>query len=229
MLNSGAITIISSNSNSSGPFNISWMDSGTHVVEVQTFSADGCRSAPTYDTVYVHASPDADFQITSTNQSGCIDDTVQFTADMANYNDSYQWAPASSFENVNTPVAWGKIQYANTVITLTVTDPFGCTATQSMELDPNSCCTVWFPNAFTPNGDGKDDYFRPLYTGYHHFHVFEIMNRWGQIVFTSENNNLQWDGNHNGVPQDMGVYYYYLKYDCGGKTMEAKGDVTLIR
>jgi gliding motility-associated-like protein len=98
-----------------------------------------------------------------------------------------------------------------------------------MEIDPNSCCTVFLPNAFTPNGDGRNDFFRPIYNGYHHFHVFQIMNRWGQIIFTAENNNVQWDGNYNGVPQDMGVYYYYLKYDCGGKTIEEKGDVTLIR
>jgi gliding motility-associated-like protein len=65
--------------------------------------------------------------------------------------------------------------------------------------------------------------------GYHHFHVFRILNRWGQVVFNSENNEVQWDGNYNGVPQDMGTYYYYLKYDCGGRTLEQKGDLTLIR
>jgi len=229
LMNSQSVTVIASNSNSGGPFTISWVDSGRHIVEVQTFSVDGCKSAPSYDTINVHSAPDAGFKITSSNQSGCIDDTVQFSADIADYNDSYVWSPAHSFENVNTPVAWGKIQEANTIITLTVTDPFGCTATQSMEIDPNSCCTVFLPNAFTPNGDGRNDFFRPIYNGYHHFHVFQIMNRWGQIIFTAENNNVQWDGNYNGVPQDMGVYYYYLKYDCGGKTIEEKGDVTLIR
>ncbi|MEI7727482.1 MAG: hypothetical protein WCK09_20400 [Bacteroidota bacterium] len=38
-----------------------------------------------------------------------------------------------------------------------------------------------------------------------------------------------WDGNYNGVPQDMGVYYYFISYDCGGKTIEESGDVTLVR
>jgi len=229
LLSSQSVTIVSANSSSGGPFSISWVDSGRHVIEVQTFSADGCKSAPWYDTINVHPSPDAEFKITSTTQTGCLGDTVQFSADVADYNDSYLWTPVGAFNNVNTPVAWGRIEDPNTIITLTVTDPFGCVASQSMEINPNSCCTVAFPNAFTPNGDGKDDYFRPLYDGYHHFHVFEIMNRWGQIIFTSENSNMQWDGTYNGVPQDMGTYFYYLKYDCGGKTMEAKGDVTLIR
>jgi gliding motility-associated-like protein len=60
--------------------------------------------------------------------------------------------------------------------------------------------------------------------------MFRIMNRWGQIIFESANSSVMgWDGTFNGVPQDVGVYYYYLRYDCGGKSMEAKGDVTLIR
>jgi hypothetical protein len=48
-------------------------------------------------------------------------------------------------------------------------------------------------------------------------------------VFESTNSNPKWDGMYNGVKQDLGVYYYYLRYDCGGKTLEVKGDVTLIR
>jgi hypothetical protein len=48
-------------------------------------------------------------------------------------------------------------------------------------------------------------------------------------VFESVNSNPKWDGTYNGVNQDLGVYYYYLRYDCGGKTQEVKGDVTLIR
>jgi len=49
-------------------------------------------------------------------------------------------------------------------------------------------------------------------------------------VYESTNSkDAKWDGNYNGVPQDMGTYFYYLKYDCGGNTLEQKGDVTLIR
>ena len=86
-----------------------------------------------------------------------------------------------------------------------------------------------FPNAFTPNGDGLNDKFRPIFNGYHNFHEFRIVNRWGQTVFESANSDPQWDGSFGGVPQDMGVYYYYISYDCGGNTIEAKGDLTLVR
>ncbi|NDC41638.1 MAG: gliding motility-associated C-terminal domain-containing protein, partial [Chitinophagia bacterium] len=88
---------------------------------------------------------------------------------------------------------------------------------------------VTFPNAFTPNNDGRNDHFRPVFDGFHRFHYFRIMNRWGQTIFETTNNDASWDGTFGGVPQDMGVYFFVLKYDCGGNTMEEKGDFTLIR
>ena len=75
-----------------------------------------------------------------------------------------------------------------------------------------------------------DNVFQPIYSGYHQFHMFRIVNRWGQTVFQSaSSSDAKWDGTFNGVPQDMGTYYYYIKYDCGGSTFEQKGDVTLVR
>ena len=229
LANSSALNIIAASSNSGGPFEISWLDTGLHVIQLNSFSKEGCASKPYYDTVDVHAQPDASFSYKYNEATLCLEDSVYFTANTFAYNNSYLWSPAHSFTNVDKPAAFGVLEQNQTTITLTVTDPFGCKATTSQQLDPGSCCTVAFPNAFTPNGDGHDDVFRPLFTGYHNFHIFRIQNRWGQTVFESTNSVMQWDGTFNGVPQDMGVYFYYLKYDCGGKSIEVSGDVTLIR
>jgi len=228
---SGALNIVTANSSSGGPFVINWLDSGQHIIRVTTVTQEGCKSAPSYDSVLVHTVPDAGFMITSMNTATfCLEDSIEFTANASNYNYSYAWEPARYFDNVNKPKIWGKMGDAHSIVTLTVTDPYGCYATQSLQVDPGSCCTLAFPNAFTPNGDNKNDEFRPYYDGYHRFHVFRIANRWGQTIFESANStDARWDGNFNGVPQDMGVYYYYIKYDCGGKSIEQKGDVTLIR
>ena len=227
--NSTALNIIAASSNSGGPFEISWLDTGLHIIQLNSFTIEGCASKPYYDTVLVHAQPDASFSYKYNQATLCLEDSVYFTANTFEYNNSYLWAPAHSFTNIDKPAAFGVLEQNQTAITLTVTDPFGCTATTTQLLDPGSCCTVAFPNAFTPNGDGHDDVFRPLFTGFHNFHIFRIQNRWGQTVFESTNSAMQWDGTFNGVPQDMGVYFYYIKYDCGGKSIEASGDVTLIR
>ena len=227
MNTSGSLNIITSNSNSGGPYQISWLDSGQHVIKVTSATQEGCKSNPAYDSVYVWTIPDATFKVT--DSAICIDDSVLFVANTNNYNYSYEWSPAHYFNNINSATVYGRMENERSVITLTVTNPYGCTATASQELDPGNCCTIQFPNAFTPN-TLTNNIFRPVPgSGYHNFHQFIIVNRWGQEVFNGGNSNQQWDGNYNGVPQDMGVYYYYVKYDCGTNTFETKGDVTLIR
>jgi gliding motility-associated-like protein len=236
LFGSSALNIVSYNTNSGGPYLISWTDTGKHVIKVTSTTQEGCKSAATYDSVDVHSVPDARFSIASgvTANSLCIEDSVLFNASTVDYNNSYEWSPAQYFNNENKPNIWGRLRDAKSIVTLKVTDPYGCYATQSVEIDPGSCCTMLFPNAFAPNAAGAaangDNVFRPYYTGYHQFHMFRIANRWGQTVFQSANSNdARWDGTYNGVPQDMGTYYYYIKYDCGGSTFEQKGDVTLIR
>jgi gliding motility-associated-like protein len=224
-----AMNILAHNSNSGGPFSISWNDSGRHTIQVTATTDEGCTTQPTDDSIYVHLKPDASFTYTTKNGPLCLEDSIQFIARATDYNYSFAWSPEHFFQNINKGVTWGKVEQSRSIITLLVTDPFGCAATTSQEIDPNSCCTVGFPTAFTPNGDHKNDVFRPIYAGYHRFHIFRVANRWGQTVYESTNSNMQWDGNYNGVPQDMGVYFYYLQYDCGGNTMEKSGDVTLIR
>jgi len=230
LTSTGAVSIVAASSNNGGPYSLSWNDTGLHIITVMCTTSQGCKSEPTYDSVDVHALPDAAFTFKPKfNNVLCLEDSVQFIATYPEENNSYLWQPAHSFNNDNKPVIWGKVEETQSDITLTVTDPFGCVGTFTQQLDPSSCCTVMFPNAFTPNGDTKNDVFRPLFNGYHNFHYFRIANRWGQTVFESSNSLPAWDGTFNGVPQDIGIYYYYIQYDCGGSTVEAKGDVTLIR
>ena len=230
LFSSSAAIVISANSNSGGPFSISWTDSGLHIIYVQAFAEHGCTDKPTADTVEVHALPDASFRITTLGGTLCLEDSVLFTANDSNYQNIYKWAPVHFFNNVDKYATWGRVELEHSVVTLTVTDPFGCVASGSREIDPSVCCNVPFPNAFSPNGDGHNDVFRPIpMRAYHRYHVFRIENRWGQTIFESSNNKAEWDGTFNGVLQDIGVYFYYLKYDCDGKTIEQKGDVTLIR
>ena len=228
--NFGGATIVAASSNSGGPFLVTWPTAGIYTVALTAISNVNCPSHPIVDTVDVHALPDATFTFKpKSNNVLCLEDSVLFIANDTAYNDSYLWQPVHGFNNDNKRVIWGKVEETQSDITLTVTDPFGCVGTSMQQLDANSCCTVLFPNAFTPNGDGKNDVFRPLFSGYHNFHFFRIANRWGETIFESENSLPAWDGTFNGVAQDIGTYFYYIQYDCGGNTIEAKGDVTLIR
>jgi gliding motility-associated-like protein len=220
--------IITHNSNSGGPYKVSWSTTGVHVLHLTAYSAEGCKSEEVLDSIKVHAKPDAGIVLPPQNGVYCIDDSLLLNARTKVYTNLYTWSPAHFFSENGSPEIWGRVD-APGYIKLLVSDPFGCTAADSTLFNPDPCCRVDFPTAFTPNNDGKNDMFRPIYHGYHRFSNFRITNRWGETVFESTNNNMSWDGTFNGVPQDMGVYFYFIKYDCGGKSQVVKGEFTLVR
>lgn len=104
----------------------------------------------------------------------------------------------------------------------------GCKAVDSLLIKPPA--TLFFPNAFTPDGDGVNDMFGPVSSSVTEFHML-IFDRWGHVVFESEDINTQWDGTvMGGGLASTGVYVY--KYRAKGHYFEANekyGHVTLVR
>ncbi len=96
-------------------------------------------------------------------------------------------------------------------------------------------CDCWYdvPTGFTPNGDGLNDIAKPklqpgcTVSGYQ----FNIYNRWGELVFTSDVPGKGWDGLYKGQPADLGVYMYSLQFFIGvhDKPVTKNGSITLIR
>jgi len=211
-----------------GPFGVQWSTSGMYTVGL-TAITNGCPSVTVTDTINIHALPDAHIgDVSATNI--CAGDSVAFTAERYNAGNLYQWLPASYFGNVtNIATSYGFIKHSGYVY-LQVTSAYGCTATDSTLITAKACCEIFFPNAFTPNGDGKNDYFRPIAAGNQQIKTFSITNRWGQTLFESTTMRPGWDGRFNGTMQDMGTYFYYIKYLCAnGKTYENKGELLLVR
>lgn len=107
----------------------------------------------------------------------------------------------------------------------------GCSASDTLVVKKN--CYIDIPNVFTPNGDGKSDYFLPrqlLSKNVSEFSM-QIYNRWGQQVFvTTSTNGRGWDGKMNGEEQPIGVYVYTIQVTFGnGITERYQGNVTLLR
>ncbi len=94
---------------------------------------------------------------------------------------------------------------------------------------------IYLPTAFTPNGDGRNDYFYPLTRGVSIITRFAVFDRYGNAVFTRANfspniQSLGWDGKVKGLPQDNSTYVYLLESICDqGQTLLKKGSVVLIR
>ena len=109
-----------------------------------------------------------------------------------------------------------------------------CQDVDSLWLHREYCdCPMLIPNAFTPNGDGKNDVFQPALPGFCPISLFklQIFNRYGQRLFISYQPDKGWDGSINGKPADMGVYYYRLQMETGlhKSPMTRNGSFTLLR
>jgi gliding motility-associated-like protein len=96
--------------------------------------------------------------------------------------------------------------------------------------DAGYCDTIYFPNAFSPNGDGKNDTFKGsqnyAITGYR----LIIFNRWGQKIFSTTDQRKGWDGSLNSVPNSAGTYVYSSSYiNATGILKYQKGTIVLLR
>ena len=88
---------------------------------------------------------------------------------------------------------------------------------------------IFVPNVFTPNGDGKNDVLK-VYGNYVGSIDFRIFNQWGQLIFSTTDITMGWDGKHKGQLQPVGVYAYTLKLvRLDGTTVSKKGSVNLIQ
>jgi gliding motility-associated-like protein len=116
-------------------------------------------------------------------------------------------------------------------VSLVVQNKLGCYDTSYALITKMQSCYITVPNAFTPNGDGKNDYLYPLNASRATALDFKIYNRAGQIVFETRDWTKKWDGTINGRQQGTGTYVWMLNYTDGptGKKIFLQGTSVLIR
>lgn len=121
----------------------------------------------------------------------------------------YSWTPATGLDNPNTqfPIASPE---KTTQYTLRIASASGCTATGAINVIVYR--DLKMPNAFTPNGDGKNETFKIPGSLPQKVFVFNIYNRYGQKVFSTTDSLKGWDGKYNGVQQPPGIYIWEIKY-----------------
>lgn len=143
---------------------------------------------------------------------------------------SYQWIPPDDLSDpfISNPVA----SPINTVTySVNVTADNGCKATDSVTVIVTHYHLFLVPNAFTPNGDGLNDYFQFYTKGIREVESVKVFNRWGQMVYSDEDGNDEgWDGSFLEVPCEVGTYIFYISgitYD--NNPLQQKGNLTLLR
>jgi len=170
-----------------------------------------------------------------TNNTLCPEDTAVFKntsiGNIVSYDWNFQNGNFSTDENPSPqkyPVLLDEKNYA---VTLVVKSNLGCYDTAVNNIRVLKSCYIAVPNAFTPNGDGLNDFLYPLNAFKADNLEFKVYNRLGQLVFHSNDWTQKWDGTVKGDPQDAGIYVWTLKYILRdtGKHIFMKGSTVLIR
>ena len=104
-----------------------------------------------------------------------------------------------------------------------------CSVSDTINVNFKKCPGfLYIPNAFTPNGDGKNDLFKV--PGDLNELRMEIYNRWGELLFRTVTGSDGWDGTFKGTDQPIGTYIYFVRYkDQQNILKELKGTITLLR
>ena len=206
---------------------------GCYDITLMVTSPEGCTNTMTYNNfVCAEEAPDVNFmstplstditnpQITFINQTEGVN---EYRWDFGGYGSSNLINPTFSF-----PTDRGR----SYEVCLEATSSAGCVDTTCQEVLITEEFTLYVPNAFTPDGDGFNDYFGAVVKGYEmtEFQML-IYNRNGELVFESVNPDAMWDGRHRGNDAPQGVYVWkvVVRESNNGEKIERVGHVTLLR
>ena len=125
-------------------------------------------------------------------------------------------------------------QYNDTgkyVVQLIITTEHGCKDTTSQVLYVKDVVTMYVPNSFTPDGDGINETFKPIGHGIdENFYTFMVFDRYGKMLFITNDYEEGWDGTFEGTRCQMGSYTYEIFYrDTEGIKRKLFGGIELIR
>lgn len=204
------------------------------------------------DTVYIkdlqqQFSQPAEYtlQLWAEASNGCRSDTVENKVKIAkaqlfvrdtvlvqNYpsqltaigNGNIAWSPSTGLSNPfsDAPIATLSQDQDYKV---TVTTPEGCREEKLLKVKVYKGPTVYVPSAFSPNGDGKNEFLLPVYVGIKTLKEFAVFNRWGNKVFATNDLHKAWTGNGTA-----GTFVWLVQaVDVSNKPISLKGTVTIIR
>ena len=169
-----------------------------------------------------------DYQSPTKDTTLCQNETVTFTAGTGKQNESIVWQNGSkipNFEAHTEGVYWAKIKNQ-------------CAAwTDSFHLHINHCGFDFFvPTAFSPNGDGVNDAFKPNFKMDYikiEDYDFRVYNRWGSLVFMSKDVSTGWDGTYRGQISVSDVYIWSItvrvRLNGSVQVKQLSGDVSIVR
>lgn len=207
----------------------------SYTVGIAVVDVNGCvgaLSVPNYITV--HPDPVAGFAVTTPMPTSLDEASIGFD-DMSVGSDTCKWY----FDNGDSLISvnCGDIVYGYTDtgafhVQQIVANQWGCRDTAYGDVVIVNNTSIYIPNTFTPNGDGKNDVFMPVGEYVENFHLW-IFDRWGNLIFETTDITKGWDGHANGGAElaQIDTYVWKVTYNdmYMGYYHRLIGHVNLIR
>ena len=194
--------------------------------EVAVTDTLGCPK-PVKDTVWVNVYPKVIANAGPRDTTAVLGQPILLNA---TGGVNYLWAPPTWLSNagIYNPVA---LPQDNMRYVVTAISPGNCIGTDTIDIklfkvDPD----MFVPTAFTPNGDGNNDIFKPILIGMKGLNYFKVFNRFGQLLYSTTDIGKGWNGTLSGKGQDPGTYVWVAEgVTYTGEIKFKKGYVVLIR
>jgi len=206
---------------------------GKFPIYLSAQTTDGCPITCS-DTVYAYVLPVADFYYNPTN-ANMSNPRIDFV-DLSSDGTAWLWDfgdPAShNYNNSDLQNPFHFYTDSGTyMVQLIVYSDNSCSDTIEKPVQVYPEIIIYIPNAFTPNHDGRNEFFKPIISGIdQNNYEFYIYDRWGKLQFYTEDLDQGWDGRFNDKDSELGIYVYMVKYQSlTGKEYKVRGIVTLIR
>jgi gliding motility-associated-like protein len=191
--------------------------------------ANGCPSIVADNVVLTVTPP---IQVFVSPKDTIVHEGAQFQLFAASAGTDYEWSPAIGLDDPLIPNPKATGQAVGSVINYIVTasTSAGCIGTATVTIRVYKGPDIYVPNAFSPNGNGRNETFYPVPVGIKKLDYFRVFNRWGQLLFSTTTFNQGWDGRMGGKDQANDVYVWMVQGKTEtGEIIKKQGTVTLIR
>ncbi len=210
-----------------------FFNNGNYTIYLSALTTDGCPVSAT-DTVKAYLRPIADFY--NNPIVGFSDNPKIDFIDLSTNAIAWDWnfGDPASYNNNNSYLQNPTHFYTDTgtfIVQLIVFSNQSCSDTVEKPVIIYPEIIIYIPNAFTPNDNGLNETFKPIMSGIDEAkYDFYIYDRWGRILFQTNDANAAWDGKYNGKDCELGVYVYFILYtSMTGEKFKLRGHVTIIR
>lgn len=215
--------------NGNGPYLYEW-NTGATTIDIVNLSGgqynatvtdiNGCKNSKSTTLGYT---PKAVKPFIGEDKTICNGDVVELNA--GNSYTLYRWQDGTT-TSVYSAISAG-------IYIITVTDNNGCESMDTVQISLRDDCDfkLVMPTAFSPNGDGANETYKPVYVGIPTSFEMRIFNRWGEKVYETTDIDFGWNGRYKGVDQTMETYVWTVGYTYGpsGIKKNLMGNLTLLR